>query len=54
MELFEDGANADRVGRDYRRRVFSLSSGRKQKIHMAPGGGFIMKVSVGGQADGGR
>lgn len=54
VELFEDGANADRVGRDYRRRVFSLSSGRKQKIHLAPGGGFIMKVSVGGQADGGR
>lgn len=54
VELFEDGANADRVGRDYRRRVFSLSSGRKQKIHLASGGGFIMKVSVGGQADGGR
>lgn len=46
IELFEDGINADRVGKDYRYRKFLLRAdkGKKQKIHLAPGGGFIMKI----------
>lgn len=43
-ELFEDGINADRVGKDYKRKIISLPANKKMKIHMAPGGGAIMKV----------
>ena len=44
IEIFEDGINADRVGKDYRRKVISLSADKKIKIHMAPGGGFVMRT----------
>ena len=43
-EIFEDGINADRVGKDYRYRTVKLSAGKKMKIHMAPGGGFVMRI----------
>lgn len=44
IEIFEDGINADRVGKDYRRKVISLPADKKIKIHMAPGGGFVMRT----------
>ena len=45
VELFEDGINADRMGCDYKRSVKSLPTNREMKIHMAPGGGLLMKIS---------
>lgn len=43
-EIFEDGINADRVGKDYKRSIQQISANRKFKIHMASGGGFIMRI----------
>lgn len=43
-EVFKDGINADRVAKDYKHEIISISSDKKVKIHMAPGGGFIMKI----------
>lgn len=43
-ELFKDGVNADRVGKDYKREIIDIPANRKLSIHMVPGGGFIMKV----------
>ena len=43
-EIFEDGINADRVGKDYKRKLIHIPADKKLRIHMAPGGGFIMKV----------
>lgn len=44
VEIFEDGINADRVGKDYKRRIIQVSADKKMKIHMVSGGGFIMKL----------
>jgi alpha-glucosidase len=41
VELYSDGVNADRKGSDYRHEV---QSANRLKVHMAPGGGFVMKV----------
>ena len=43
-EIFEDGINADRVGKDYKHKVIQIPADRKLKIHMVSGGGFIMKI----------
>lgn len=43
-ELFEDGINADKVGKDYKRRTVRIGADKKFKIRMAAGGGFIMKI----------
>lgn len=43
-EIFEDGINADRVGKDYKYKTIRFSADKKLKIHMAPGGGFVMKI----------
>ena len=43
-ELFKDGINADRVGRDYKREVINIPASRKLSVAMAPGGGFVMKI----------
>ena len=42
--LFKDGVNADRAGRDYQRETISVRKGQKLGFHLAPGGGFAMKV----------
>lgn len=44
-EIFKDGINADRVGKDYKREVVRVSSDKKMKLHMAPGGGFVVKIT---------
>ena len=44
IEIFEDGINADRVGKDYKRKIMSLPVDKRLKIHMAPGGGFVIKT----------
>lgn len=44
VELFRDGVNAHRVGRDYKREVMTLPSSRILGTDMAPGGGFVAKI----------
>ncbi len=43
-EIFRDGINADKVGKDYKKELLQVTAGQKLKIHMAPGGGFAMKI----------
>lgn len=44
-EIFKDGINADRVGKDYKREVMRVSADKKLKLHMAPGGGFVVRIT---------
>jgi alpha-glucosidase len=44
-EVFRDGVNADRAGRDYVKETIDLSIYKKIKINMAPGGGYVMKIT---------
>lgn len=44
-EIFEDGINADKVGKDYRKRVICIPADKKLKLHMAPGGGVAIKIT---------
>ena len=46
VELYRDGANADRAASDYRKEVVDLPSDRKINIKMAPGGGWVAKISL--------
>lgn len=43
-EIFRDGANAHRVGRDYKKETISIPADRKLSVSMAPGGGYVMKI----------
>ena len=43
VELFTDGANAHRRGSDYDHRVASF---QRAKIHLAPGGGFVARITA--------
>ncbi len=40
--LFRDGINADRKGEDYKRETVTTQS--TMTVHLAPGGGFLMKI----------
>jgi len=44
-EVFKDGVNADRVGRDYKKETIDIPANRKLNISMAPGGGYAIKIS---------
>jgi alpha-glucosidase len=44
-ELFKDGANADKVARDYKREIIIIPANKKLIVPMAPGGGFALKIS---------
>ena len=44
MTVFQDGVNAHRAARDYRRTVVALPADGQVKIHMAPGGGWAAKI----------
>lgn len=44
VELFADGPNATRNGRDYTRTV-SAATSEPLKLHLAPGGGFALRVT---------
>ncbi len=44
-EIFRDGINADRIASDYKREIIKVSSDQTIKINMAPGGGYIAKIS---------
>lgn len=45
MEIFRDGINADRAPRDYKRVIESLPDTRQYTLHMAPGGGWIARIT---------
>lgn len=45
VEVFEDGINADRVGKDYTRKNIRIGADRKIKVHATPGGGCMMKIN---------
>ena len=40
VTAFQDGINADRAARDYKKVSFTMPADGKVKIHMAPGGGW--------------
>ena len=44
MTLFKDGVNADRAARDYAKETREVRSSDKLKLHLAPGGGFAVKL----------
>lgn len=43
-EVFEDGINADRIAKDYKHKIIRIPADKKLNIHLAPGGGYIMKI----------
>ncbi len=47
-EIMRDGVNADRDGTDYKAETLAVSNDRKLAIHLAPGGGWVAKISPGG------
>ena len=42
--LFTDGINANKNAEDYVKQIISVKKGDQQKIHMASGGGFVLKL----------
>ena len=44
MAAFQDGANADRFGNDYRKVVSDVNRSSKLKISMAGGGGWAARI----------
>ena len=42
--ICQDGVNADRVASDYQLRTVTVTADTKLSIHLAPGGGFAMKL----------
>lgn len=44
-EVFKDGINADRVARDYKKEIIDIPADRKLLISMAPGGGYVVKIT---------
>lgn len=47
-EIFRDGINASHNATDYKREIITIDSSPSLKVHLAPGGGFVIK-SVEGQ-----
>ena len=45
MEIFEDGPNADRYAEDYRHLRLEVRPELKMQVHLAPGGGWVARVS---------
>ena len=43
--IFQDGENAHRKGTDYRKREVEVSSLESISVHLAPGGGFAIKLN---------
>ena len=43
-DAFYDGINADRSAEDYKRCQITIPEDGKLKVHLAPGGGFVMAV----------
>ena len=49
IEIFSDGINADRHGEDYRHLKQKVTAGGTVNISLAPGGGWIAKITPSGQ-----
>ena len=45
MTIFQDGANAEKAARDYRKTTSEMPSDGKVIIHMAPGGGWAARIT---------
>ena len=43
-DLFKDGRNAHRIGRDFKQEPIRLNRHSKLKLHLAPGGGFVIRL----------
>jgi alpha-glucosidase len=43
-EIFKDGVNADRAGRDYKKEIITIPANKKLQVKMAPGGGFAARI----------
>ena len=44
-DVYRDGPNADRVGVDYARERRPVSSADRLRVHLAPGGGMVMRIT---------
>ena len=44
-EVFQDGINAHKIARDYKKKIIDIPQNKKVKISMAPGGGYAMKIT---------
>lgn len=44
IEVFRDGANADKAARDYVKETMAVPASRKIDAEMAPGGGFAARI----------
>lgn len=42
--IFSDGINAERQARDYAVETVQVNSTTKKNLHLAPGGGFVMRI----------
>jgi alpha-glucosidase len=45
IEIFQDGINADSYAEDYKHLKYNVKSGDKIKISMAPGGGWVARIT---------
>lgn len=45
VEIYQDGANADSFASDYSRHETELPADRKLNVRMAPGGGWVARIS---------
>ena len=45
MEIFRDGANADKAARDFAHEIVRVPADRKVNIKMAPGGGWVARIT---------
>jgi len=44
IDIYKDGANADRYGNDYKHETMEISAGAEMKIKLAPGGGWAAVI----------
>ena len=45
IEIYKDGVNADRYASDYQHEILEINDKSSLKIHLAPGGGWVGKIS---------
>ncbi len=44
-DIYADGVNAHRAGRDYRRSQMTVNNSSTLDLHLAPGGGFAIHIT---------
>ena len=45
VDIFQDGINADNHAQDYKHIKNNIKSGDKMTVKMAPGGGWVARIS---------